>query len=408
MFRNFSFRSQSDKSMVKHRSTGKGKEKKVDGVEGSAILAENRHVYGHKVPEKEVDMQQLIDNHEPGHLFPYVATTGEEVESPESRIQRIMRFIPSIRSKRVKMDKRLDFVMTDEVEHISLSRLIGDRISMKFFSIPSIMFAFSPTVSLMSDFTDVYISLIDSRFRGKKQQQQIILSSNKHYKGEMCIDYSIPRVSADNLEFCVTSAVPILNTGEIWGALQVEITLRESSFPEPIPFKEVMGSNAMPTTGLLEYNRDPTRLNLAILDGHTEELREMKNRGEITDVATAHVAIEKKMTYASSRIDGRQGAPIEPSYADWDRIRKNTKTRAAKQSVSPPPSHVNDDARSAESKTESIVRSGADEKEAVRLEDAVVGLGSMVTKEDEKVEVSKEAQDVLNRSKVKFAVRDIL
>jgi len=97
------------------RAQKKEKQKEVDGVEGSAILAENRKVYGHRVPEQEVDMQQLIDNHEEGQLFPFLATTGEEVEPPGSRIERIMRFIPSMKVKRVKVEKRMDFVLREKL-----------------------------------------------------------------------------------------------------------------------------------------------------------------------------------------------------------------------------------------------------------------------------------------------------
>lgn len=369
------------------RAQKKEKQKEVDGVEGSAILAENRKVYGHRVPEQEVDMQQLIDNHEEGQLFPFLATTGEEVEPPGSRIERIMRFIPSMKVKRVKVEKRMDFVLRDETEHISLSKLIGDRVSMEFFSIPSILFAFSPTVSLRSDFTDIYVCLIDSRFRGRKLQQRMILSSNKHYKGEMCIDYSIPKESADSLEFCISSAVPILNTGEIWGALQAEFVLRESSFPEAIPFKEVMGAAAYAKTGLVEFNRDPTMLNLAILDDHHQELREMNERGEISDVATAHLAKETALTYSSSRINPRKGVSKEPTREDWEKLKKTTKTRAPQQSISPPASV--EDARVEE------VGSSSDIPEDAK---------------DERVVLSEDSKAILERrkQKVAFSVTDLI
>lgn len=368
---------------------------KADGVEGSSIVADNRNIYRYEVPRQEVDMQQLIDNHEPGQMFPYVSTTGDEVETQSSRINRIMRFIPSIKAKRVKVDRRLDFVLKEEAEHISLSDIVGNKVSMEFFSVPSIMFAFAPTVSMRSDFTDIYITLVDSRFRGSKIQQRLILSSNKHYKGEMCIDYSIPKVSAGNLEFSITTAVPILNTGEIWGALQVEVMLRESSFPEAIPFKEIQASATLPTTGLVEFSRDPTKLNLTLLDGHTEELREMKNRGEIPDVATAHVAIDSKMTYASSRMDSKLGASVEPSKQDWERIRRNTKSRATKQSVSPPESKVDDG--------ETI----PSEKDSKSGDIETVSGSQPSAPGEEKVVLSEDAQRILDGRKVKFNIRDI-
>lgn len=324
------------------RSMLKQKEKRVkeavveEGVDGSGLIAENRTLYSHKKPDEEVTLGQLIDNHEPGKFFPYVATTGEEAESPSARSQRIMRFIPLILKRAIKLPKRMNFNLSDELEHISLVKIAKGKVSMEFFSIPRIMFSFTSTMSIRSNFTDVYVSLVDSRFVGEKTQQRIILSSNKHYKGEMCIDYSIPTTSMDKIEFAVAPAIPVLNTGEIWGSIQVEIELRESDHPEVIPFKEVMATTALPKTGLEVYYRDPTRLNVAMTDDHMDDLRLLKDRGEIPDVGEAVVSSEGTMTYASSRVQSKPGVPKEPTYEDWEEIQKRKKTVQAQPSVTPP------------------------------------------------------------------------
>lgn len=375
-----------------------------DGVDGSSLVAENRTLYSHYKPEEEVDMSHLMDNHEEGKFFPFVATTGDEVEDPGTRMERIMRFIPLIHKRVIKMPKRLNFNMMGEVEHISLSDIVGAKVTMEFFSVPRVQFSFTPTVSIRSNFSDVYITLVDSRFIGNKNQQQIILSSNKHYKGEMCIDYSIPTISMDKLEFAVAPAVPTLNTGEIWGAIQVEVEMRESDHPEVIPFKEVMAGAAFPTTGLDVHYRDPTKLNISILEQHLPELRAIRDRGEIPDVGNPMVSSQKKMTYASSRISSKPRMPENPSASDWDKIKKHKKTMGSNQSYSPPPSE--DGQQHIDPKLEELREEGLESQRANNTSPAVT-----ISDNEETSEEVKEALAILDGvksvKKTRFNVQDV-
>jgi hypothetical protein len=312
-----------------HEERTAGKEwKQIDGgkidnrkVDDIVMNDAEREVYRFKLPVQERGFTDLIAAHEPGTRFQHVAITGSDPEDYGSRNRRLVQLQPRINSRPVDLPEHINVNLVKDVEDFPFSQIVsneGDPVGvrkrggkgkkqvrqelmkMPFILVKRAVFIFHPLISMSDEYTGIKVALVDNRFRHDQERRTVSLSSNLGYAGEMNLDYSFPRSSVEKMHLTFSAEVPILNTGEQWGACQVFLEVEESDFPIIEPYREVAGTARLPTTGLAIFKTNPAHLNLIMRENHKGNLQEMYADGDIANETEAITEKTKKATYSQS------------------------------------------------------------------------------------------------------------
>lgn len=280
-----------------------------------------RRLYQHKLPEQELGFGELLKDHTRGEKFPYVMISTDDGPTDESRISFLQRFQALIVSSNVSIPKRLNMNLVKEVEEISFSNCFGKKIKMEFVLLKKAVFVLTPLSSMFDRYTDVLACIVDKRFRGSVIRQELLLSSNKDYTGELSLDYSIPKTSLDKVFFCVNLETPIMNTGEQWASIQIELDVEESDYPQRPNFKRVLATSSMPRSGLLKYNYNPMKMDLSIHNNHRDQLLEMYADGDLVRPSDPETVKTGKLEYAkSSAPTVKKTGILKVPTNDWEAV----------------------------------------------------------------------------------------
>jgi hypothetical protein len=324
------------------RSGKKGDDRRIrgdqiqgeDGVANEGLIFKDaeRELYKYEMPTQERGFSDVLQNHEPGRTFGYVAVTGGEEESTESRFSRLFRFQPIIKKALVQTPKRFNMKLFNEIENLPLHSLIKAKMKYEYVLLKRVTFIVSPLMSLFDEYTDVFATVVDLRMKRSQKRQTLKYSSNGTYKGDVSLDYSIPIASLDKVSFSISIEVPIMNNGEQWAACQVEAVIEESDYPQNPTFKEVLGVSGMPKSGLIKYSHDPTTLDLTIHNNHRAQLQDMYLAGDLLEETEARKEKTVKREYVKSSVGPgvlKHQLPGTIPVNDWDAVRRSGPGRVA-------------------------------------------------------------------------------
>lgn len=320
-------------------------------VEDVVLANAERQLYQHKMPDRDRDMGDMLQEHTAGTVFPGVAILDEPTNTLESRYRRMTRLQPRVNKRQMNVPDHITVKLRDEVEKFPMSDIVKltskqqRDTSYEYVLIKRAALIFSPLSSFIDSHSDVIVSIVDSRKRGEQVVRSLRLQDNKFYKGEFVLDYSFPKESSEKVVLTFSQEVPTFNTGEQWGVCQLFLELEESDFPVTQAFQETIGQAAVTTSMLQEYKFHPAHLNVAMRDSQLEQLRELYKDGDIVDDTEPQHERYKLSSYPKSGAEAlksqRQGAPNivrQPeSLSGWGMVRrgKMPKLPAYQASVDP-------------------------------------------------------------------------
>lgn len=394
------------KDKIHHKKFGRQEQKLLDDVKasihnaGTVMNDAERELYRYDLPKQERGFTDLLKSHKPGERFPYVAITGNDPESYDARVRRLVQLQPRINSRTIDLPEYVVVDLCKEIELYPLSQVLmyagrKSTINYRFLMLRKATVIFAPMTSMTDVFTNVKVTIVDSRFRTPVERGTLLLGSNNQYRGELNMDHCIPKTSADKVHLSISAEAPILNTGEQWGACQVFMEVEESDFPQVAPFKEVAGVSALPPTALETFDYDPTYKDLVIRNNHRKQLQDMYLAGDIADETEPMQEKKTSKVQAKSSAQRILRSAMKSSDDDeWAVIRKGVKATVADDANSldvrsEPSTRLSMAASQAEKgdKVEELLSEVAQEstttverKLSFESEEAVSGLGAKVQK----------------------------
>lgn len=282
-------------------------------MEQTVLADAERELYKFDFPTQELGLTELISKHKQGDRFQYLALTGRDDETYEARLRKIFTFRPKARTNIIPSDELPHIELKDDSETFQLSSILPRRTE-KYVRISSFQVYFAPTMSVTSDFCKITFSLADSRFHPPAIIQSFTANSNVSCKGELSMDYYIPATSAQRITFMVTRQLQTITMNEQWGAVQAQVKVEESSFPTQANLKQVVGVLAPTATAIEDFNVDPNRLDITLLNQDMAKIRDMYQDEDIADEGEPVITKTKKTVYAKSSVRGMvKGTQAESS-----------------------------------------------------------------------------------------------
>lgn len=262
-----------------------------------------REIYQFETPTQELGLSDLIKKHKEGDRFQYVALTGSDPEGYEARLRRLVTLRPRMLKTMIPINKLPHIRLIEDSETFDLSSVLPKR-GEDYIRIHSVSGYFSPLTSVMSTFSKVKISLMDSRYSPPNEVQSIIINSNIDAKIELSMDFCIPRASCQLINLMITREQATISHGHQWGAIQLQLSVEESSFPSQSHMKNVVGILAPTVSALEEFTVSPNTLDISMTETNRKQIREMYQAGDIAD-EDEPIRVKKAATkYAKSTIRG--------------------------------------------------------------------------------------------------------
>jgi hypothetical protein len=282
-------------------------------VTRETLSTAERELYQFEAPTQELGLSDLIKNHNEGDRFQYVALTGKDTETYEARLRRMVTFRPRMSKSMIPLNDLPHIKLIEESESLSLVSVLPKK-GDDYIRVHSVSGYFSPTVSVMSNFSKVHVCLMDSRFSPPAEIQSVTVNSNIDAKVELSMDFCVPRSDADKINLMVSLEQSTISYGHQWGALQVQLALEESSFPNQSHMKNVVGILAPTASALEDFTVNPNTLDITMTEGDRKRLRGLYQSGDIAD-EDEPIKVKKAATkYAKSSVRGLvKGNTVEGS-----------------------------------------------------------------------------------------------
>jgi len=306
--------------------------------DGSKTAEMSRELFSFPKPETKETMADYLNNHKEGDIFPYIAVTGKEEESKDSRLARMRAFV-SPYNKSVKPEMRINGVVLDMLvgslhiddlkSYVDQTRLskaekrenksfrnIEEHVFTKpYVQLRKVIGEFVPLLSGTADYTDLVLSLQD----GRLLDNQVIVQSNKlptNSSGifELSCDYCIPTKDIKQLSIKYELARPIMKEDFQWGAISFSISISESDTPYLTPKVEAMAVVRAPYTAMEEVLSDPDHKDVTYTSSQIKQFRQLYSQGDIADNDEPMRERMKISSYSKSTIRGAQKALQGPSH----------------------------------------------------------------------------------------------
>jgi len=284
-----------------------------------------RQMFQFDLPTTDLGFQDLLKSYEEGNRFQYVALTGGNEETYESRIRKILTFNLSTNKKGLPKFEVPMVRLVDQSTQFNLGQLITQRKDFKeYIRLASVIGVYTPLISSFYEFSTVSFTLHDTRKISRTAVQTAKYNSNLQNKIEMSLDCCIPKVSADKVILDVGLEQATLISGEQWGVLQLVITLETSDVPYVTNMKEVVSVVGMPPALLETYRNNPNYIDTTITEAQKKTIRDMYESGDIADETEPLKEELKPVTYAKSSIGLKKKGPrTDKEYGSgWDHLNK--------------------------------------------------------------------------------------
>jgi hypothetical protein len=256
----------------------------------------DRELLRFQQPKTEMGMSDHIIQHQRGQQFKYVVVTDADKETDQSVLDRLLNFKPTISKKQIDIGTIERIPLIKNVEDFDLdmalqihkeksqskrSRSRSSSFSKPYIHLSEVMFCITPTVSVYSDFSNIIVQLIDSRYGHDSVVQESKGISAWQTMGTIAMDYSIPLkdISQIKLVFQLTSRV--LKEGFEWAAVQLQLKVSELDFPIQTSKKAVTAYYSIPQSIMTPRTRDPNKLDMTIDNTDFSTLQTMFKNGDI-------------------------------------------------------------------------------------------------------------------------------
>jgi hypothetical protein len=306
--------------------------------DGSKAAEMGRELFAFPKPETKETMADYLNNHKDGDVFPYIAVTGKEEETKDSRLARMRAFV-SPYNKSVKPEMRINGVVLDMLvgslhiddlksyvdqtrltkaekrENKSFRNLEEHVFTKPYVQLRKVTGEFVPLLSGTADYTDLVMSLQD----GRLLDNQVIVQSNKlptNSSGifELSCDYCIPTKDIRQLSIKYELARPIMKEDFQWGSVSFSISISESDTPYLTPKVEAMAVVRAPYTAMEEVVSDPDHKDVTYTSSQIKQFRQLYGQGDIADNDEPMKEKLKKSSYSKSSMRGGQKALDGPSH----------------------------------------------------------------------------------------------
>jgi len=284
-----------------------------------------RQMFQFDLPTTDLGFQDLLKSYEEGNRFQYVALTGGNEETYESRIRKVLTFNLSTNKKGLPKFEVPMVRLVDQSTQFNLGQLITQRKDFKeYIRLASVIGVYTPLISSFYEFSTVSFTLHDTRKISRTAVQTAKYNSNLQNKIEMSLDCCIPKVSADKVILDVGLEQATLISGEQWGVLQLVITLETSDVPYVTNMKEVVSVVGMPPALLETYRNNPNYIDTTITEAQKKTIRDMYESGDIADETEPLKEELKPVTYAKSSLGLKKKGPrTDKEYGSgWDHLNK--------------------------------------------------------------------------------------
>jgi hypothetical protein len=284
-----------------------------------------RQMFQFDLPTTDLGFQDLLRSYEEGNRFQYVALTGGNEETYESRIRKVLTFNLSTNKKGLPKFEVPMVRLVDQSTQFNLGQLITQRKDFKeYIRLASVIGVYTPLISSFYEFSTVSFTLHDTRKISRTAVQTAKYNSNLQNKIEMSLDCCIPKISADKVILDVGLEQATLISGEQWGVLQLVITLETSDVPYVTNMKEVVSVVGMPPALLETYRNNPNYIDTTITEAQKKTIRDMYESGDIADETEPLKEELKPVTYAKSSLGLKKKGPrTDKEYGSgWDHLNK--------------------------------------------------------------------------------------
>jgi hypothetical protein len=321
-------RAESQKQVSQSRSHDHAQVLNFQGAanDGSKSSEMGRELFSFPKPETRETMTDYLQGHKSGDVFQYVAVTGTEEESKDSRLARMRSYVspygksvaPEMRINGVILDMGEGVMRIDELkQHVDKTKISGVQkrqnkhfkgltehvFSKPYIQVRKITGEFVPLLSGTADYTDLVFSLQD----GRLLDHQILVQSNKlptNSAGvfELSCDYCIPTKDIRELAIRYELARPIMKEGFQWGSVSMSISVSESDTPYLTPKVEAMAIVKMPYTAMEEHQNDLDHKDVTYTATQIKKFRELYSSGDIADNDEPKRERQKISSYSKSSI----------------------------------------------------------------------------------------------------------
>lgn len=273
----------------------------------------DRELFQFNLPAQERGFTDILTQHKSGSKLQYVGLTAPPSETMAGRVSRLLLHTAKLSRNELPLADIPQLKLIGTMEKYPLSSVLPKK-GHDYVLLKKVTCVYVPMTSFKDKYTGVKISIMDMRHRGQEEKRSVTLSSNLPYNFEFCMDYCFPRASANKVFISVVLERAIVNTGEEWGALQVQLQIEQTTFPYVEPFQETTGAMILPSTGLDIFERDPAHVNLLVTDRHRELMARMKQEGDVIDIDEIHRARLARPQYTKSSVAPQQSTlKLEPS-----------------------------------------------------------------------------------------------
>jgi len=277
-----------------------------------------REVMKYNQPTQELGMSDLIKQHTSGDRFMYAAISHKADDNHNSMLSRLIRHT-AISNRSPIPEKKLPCIpLYEEVETFPLSGIVN-KTGKAYIHIVEVLVVFAPLVAPDSDYTQVKMAIMDSRFIDNRSiVKSFSAASNIVTKGSLKLSYCFPRAEVNKISLVVSRDAAFLQAGSQWGVLQLQVSMEDMDFPIQTDVMKVHAVNDL-VGGLLE-NPDvsPNHLDVTMSEHDRIRLQQMYLNGDLRDASEAIAGKQEVTKYSKSILSKPKGKEFNTSAKGWD------------------------------------------------------------------------------------------
>nr|QYF49545.1 MAG: movement protein [Jiangsu sediment phenui-like virus] len=242
------------------------------------------------MPTKEPTLGGKVDSHRAGELFKYAVIANAPSTERVGLFDKLRSYKPASRVASLTLNDVPAIRMLGNEVNFPLKRAVQQNIfkgAEDFVLIDCVLVHFVPLDSLVNDKSVITVQINDFRKREGTTQRAAKIDNKMGYNILFSLDYCVETRDMDKMTLSFACPANDFQEGISWGTVKVVIQLQFLSFPRRMPLQETLGVMVMSDTDLDKYAYDPRMFDIVLTPDVLNELRGMKERGEIENLTVA-------------------------------------------------------------------------------------------------------------------------
>nr|QYF49551.1 MAG: movement protein [Yunnan phenui-like virus] len=280
----------------------------------------------------------MLKDHNPGERMTGVAVAKKSSQPREAIMRDLEQFQPEVKRRQIKLPKNFVLQLRGQEEKISFDQIFT-RTNPRFpyILVRRMKFVLTPLSSFFDTFTNVNVMVLDTRMLNRPKRQTTVLNSNVDYRGNLSLDYCFPIASISKLFLYLNLEVVLMEAGEEWATVLVQVEAEEMDFPVMEEFQPISVVAHLPPSGLQRYKYDPTHMNLTIRDSHRKKLLELYETGDLADTTKPILNKTGRAKYSSTTFQSTHAQPMpQIGPIDWSGMQVMGRQNEEEMSITPP------------------------------------------------------------------------